>query len=309
MTSTDELVDPVASARMSPMARQPGVMRGEWARLELDGAFVEVGGYSLPIVTHGETLPGRLSILTPLSPVSGRLNCETLVPGLLLTCGGATEVQGATESSAMVGVMSWPAHEVEHRAELLGVDVDLPGRGSFRPVVAHEPRRLDQLFATTLRLARTAAGGLDARHAGALRDDALDLVVRSFDRRRAGPRAGERHLNSLRISGVCQAYARETSYQDVSMASLCAVSGVSERRVRHAFYECFDMSPSAYLRVLALHEVRRALLAGPPSRSAVSRLAMDHGFCHLGRFAAQYRALFGETPSATLARPRVARAG
>ena len=60
------------------------------------------------------------------------------------------------------------------------------------------------------------------------------------------------------------------------------------------------MSPTAYLRVSALNAVRRQLLHGPHQRDAVSRAATDWGFWHLSRFAAQYRALFGESPSHTL---------
>jgi len=86
----------------------------------------------------------------------------------------------------------------------------------------------------------------------------------------------------------------------VTLAGLCEASGVSERRVRSAFYECYQMSPTAYLRVTALNAVRRELVQGPGLRGAVSRAATDWGFWHLSRFAAQYRALFGESPRHTL---------
>ena len=46
------------------------------------------------------------------------------------------------------------------------------------------------------------------------------------------------------------------------------------------------------------------LLDAPAMRDAVTRAASDFGFWHLGRFAGQYRALFGEAPSTTLARAR-----
>ena len=62
------------------------------------------------------------------------------------------------------------------------------------------------------------------------------------------------------------------------------------------------MSPTMYLRIVALHDVRKALLAGRPGRETVGRAAADFGFWHLSRFAGQYRALFGESPSATLGR-------
>ena len=64
------------------------------------------------------------------------------------------------------------------------------------------------------------------------------------------------------------------------------------------------MSPTAYLRVAALLEVRRALTEDPSARDAVTRAASDFGFWHLGRFAGHYRALFGESPSETVARAR-----
>jgi AraC-like DNA-binding protein len=60
------------------------------------------------------------------------------------------------------------------------------------------------------------------------------------------------------------------------------------------------MSPTAYLRVAALNAVRRDLVEGPRLRDAVSHAATDWGFWHLSRFAAQYRALFGESPRHTL---------
>jgi AraC family ethanolamine operon transcriptional activator len=82
---------------------------------------------------------------------------------------------------------------------------------------------------------------------------------------------------------------------------LCEASGVvSERRVRSAFYECYQMSPTAYLRATALNTVRRELVEGSRLRNAVSHAATDWGFGHLSRFAAQYRAPFGESPRHTL---------
>jgi AraC family ethanolamine operon transcriptional activator len=116
-------------------------------------------------------------------------------------------------------------------------------------------------------------------------------------------------LNSVHIVRVCEEYAAASSYQSVALADLCRASDVSERRIRHAFYDCYGMSPTAYLRIAALNEVRHALLEGSLWRDGVSRAASDFGFWHLSRFAAQYRSLFGESPSATFAHGRKVAAG
>ena len=113
--------------------------------------------------------------------------------------------------------------------------------------------------------------------------------------------------SSSHIVWACMRYAASVRYQSVTLSDLCAAAGVSERRVRDAFTDCYGMSPTAYLRVVALLEVRRTLLDGPSVRDAVTRAASDFGFWHLSRFAGQYRALFGESPSKTLARARALR--
>lgn len=56
-----------------------------------------------------------------------------------------------------------------------------------------------------------------------------------------------------------------------------------------------------FLRQQRLHGVRRKLLAAGPGEATVNREALETGFRHLGRFAADYRALFGESPRETLA--------
>ena len=75
---------------------------------------------------------------------------------------------------------------------------------------------------------------------------------------------------------------------------------MSRRTLERAFHESLDMSPATYFRIRGLNAVRRLLLDTPPIPGVVARLAIDHGFWHLGRFAASYRALFGERPTDTL---------
>ena len=132
---------------------------------------------------------------------------------------------------------------------------------------------------------------------------AVTALRDSGDTRWLGPRVPAR-ASSAQITEMCIRHAQRAYFQGITLRDLCAVSGVSERRLRDAFYECCSVSPTVRLRELALREVRRALVDDPTARDAVTRAASDFGFWHLSRFASQYRRLFGESPSATVARAR-----
>lgn len=49
-----------------------------------------------------------------------------------------------------------------------------------------------------------------------------------------------------------------------------------------------------------MQAVRQALGARGAARTTVTAIAMDYGFFELGRFAGQYKAAVGESPSQTL---------
>ena len=86
------------------------------------------------------------------------------------------------------------------------------------------------------------------------------------------------------------------------MPELCALVAVSDRTLRLCCAEFLDMSPTQYLLLRRLKEVRRELRDANPKRVSVAEVARRFGFAEPGRFAASYRATFGEAPSATLQR-------
>lgn len=78
---------------------------------------------------------------------------------------------------------------------------------------------------------------------------------------------------------------------------LCRRLRVSDRTLRLAFRERYGMGPMAYFKSLRLNAVRAALKA--ERQLAVAAAAARFGFHHMGNFAADYRRLFGESPSDT----------
>jgi AraC family transcriptional regulator, ethanolamine operon transcriptional activator len=79
---------------------------------------------------------------------------------------------------------------------------------------------------------------------------------------------------------------------------ICQVLAVSQRTLARAVRAVHGVTPVHRRRALALAAARRALLDG--ARGNVRQVALRFGFHEVGRFAADYRAAFGENPSQTL---------
>jgi AraC-like DNA-binding protein len=98
-------------------------------------------------------------------------------------------------------------------------------------------------------------------------------------------------------------YCREHYAEPLSVADLAAAAHVSERTLFAAFRREFGTTPGRWLRDLRLERARDALQSRAEA-TGVAAVALDHGFGHVGRFAADYQRAFGEWPSDTLRRAR-----
>jgi len=96
----------------------------------------------------------------------------------------------------------------------------------------------------------------------------------------------------------------ERSVVPITAPELAAAAEVSQRTLQDYFREILGVSPGMYLRRHRLNMAYRALTAADPSSSTITHIALSWGFSHPGRFSVEYRKLFGEKPSETLARPR-----
>ena len=90
--------------------------------------------------------------------------------------------------------------------------------------------------------------------------------------------------------------------QSLYITEICKAIGVSARTLQACCREQLGMGPKRYLLLRRLHLARRALREVTPGATTVTDIAMRYGFWHFGRFAGEYRSLFGESPSATLHR-------
>jgi len=107
----------------------------------------------------------------------------------------------------------------------------------------------------------------------------------------------DRISSRLRILNRVEGFLEANIDAPIYIADLCVAAGVSERTLVNVFQQCFGLSPIRYLRVRRLHQVRRALRTSDPGTTSVSEIASLFGFWHFGRFAADFKTLFGQTPS------------
>jgi len=108
----------------------------------------------------------------------------------------------------------------------------------------------------------------------------------------------------LRTQGFRRAMAFIDSHvgDPLTVSQVCRESGVSWRTLNYAFRETLGLTVERYLKVRRLHGLRRELRWSGPG-ATISDIANRWGFWHIGKLAADYRAQFGELPSATRQRP------
>ena len=86
----------------------------------------------------------------------------------------------------------------------------------------------------------------------------------------------------------------------VTNSMLAAAASVSVRTLHESFRRHLGVSPMACLRGIRLRRAHEDLRAADPSATTVAAIARRWGFAHMGRFAGEYQAAYGQTPSATL---------
>jgi AraC-like DNA-binding protein len=95
----------------------------------------------------------------------------------------------------------------------------------------------------------------------------------------------------------------ENPDEPLYITEICKAVGASSRTLNVCCQEHLGMAPKHYLLLRRMHLVRRGLRESTSADTTVTEIATRYGFWQFGRLAVKYKSLFGEAPSATLARP------
>ncbi len=181
-----------------------------------------------------------------------------------------------------------------HHRSVLGKYADETGArgfGLFRAQAAS----LQVLRACTARLL-----GEPGTLAGGDREALAQSVLAAVRFCIANAAALEPPRSLLRRRAVLRAFRERMEADDgdaVRLTDLCAALGTKSRTFGMICEKAVGYGPMRLLRLRRFALAHQALRAG--LGRSVTEIALDHGFNELGRFASEYRRLFGECPSAT----------
>ena len=266
--------------------------------------------YSADWAMGGETNDERLHVVLPIAGVA-----EATI---------GTKVAGATPLTALIAPASLSRHirlhcvGGEYASVTLTFEVEIVSRVLSSMFEGAKLHKLDLAPLLDLEngagvtfnlLAQSiAAGMLDARLPGRsplamslLLEAALRLIFEHVPHRLSFRL--DRDLLQVAPRHVKRAidFMHANLHQPLTMMDVAEAGGVSVRSLQAGFRQFKDTTPAAYLRQIRL-QAAHAELSSPENRLLVSEVALKWGFTQMGRFAAQYRAMFGVSPSETARR-------
>jgi AraC-like DNA-binding protein len=287
-----------------------GDFRGALTKVDFERLWIQRGHETLPRIAWLKHNPARAPIffLTRAGHGSVSDSGRDVLPGAIVF-----HKLGATYHSRSGGEMHWGAMSLTPE-DLAAVGRAVVGRELTVPSVTCHSRpdpglmsRLIALHDSAGQLARTRPDMFaHPEVARALEQMLLHAMVRCLAD--GAPvetsRGNRRHAATLaRLEDVLV----EKCDRPLYLAEICTAIGVSERSLRMCCQEHLGMGPIHYLWLRRMTLAHRALLRAAPASTTVTEVATGYGFWELGRFAGAYRKLFGEAPSATLAKAPQAR--
>jgi len=196
-----------------------------------------------------------------------------------------------------------PAPELVHYGRALtGANFHIPiaaRRWKPRPAMG---KYLGQLHSAAIRtIERRAIALIGAETAHGLEQQLIEALVECFSK---GSEIEPPITTNEQQDVACrfEALLQVQPTRHFRMAEICAALDVSTGVLQLACEEQLGMGPTEYVSRRRMQLVHRALLNGNPGPANISAIARRHGFRSLGRFAADYRAIYGELPSETLRR-------
>ncbi len=283
-----------------------GSGRFEAKVIRIDLGRLQLGRISdnLPRISHSADFTGVTTISFSTQPgpslIRGGLD---MLPSNLIRCGNGQNFFRRSAGRACFGLMSLPVEEMATVEAIAGCDLMAPKDAlSVTPSPA-AMTKVQRLHLVAGNLAEDAPAVI--AHAEAARGLEQALIEAMADCLRTAEVAEDSSARRQHTA-ILRRFNRmveENPDQALFIPEVCRAIGATERTLRACCHEILGVGPKRYLLLRRMHLVRRSLRESAATATTVTEIATRYGFWQFGRFAGEYKALFGESPSAMLARP------
>jgi len=263
------------------------------------------GTRTTPWIASGTAARGHVSVLIDLNyqnlPLVNGLRQEG-VPLLQLYSGGSEHYSVALDPGEYALIPIPEAH-LENALRGLGLEIAPVKQATLTPLRMDTAafQLLNDTFQSLRAIAeRTPGSVLSEEVRNTAERELLTRLALAIGQAQPSPPNGLK-FDRMKVLRKAREFLTARAHSPVYLAELCAAVGVPERTLREIFQTLLGISPLKFLQLRRMRQARGALMQGSPHTQSVKAVALDCGFWELGRFAVEYKRLFGESPSATLA--------
>jgi AraC family ethanolamine operon transcriptional activator len=279
----------------------PGQFRARLTQVTLHHLRLLAGEERLSRIVFAEVPEDTLFISLTADDRPGPIwDGVVLQVGEMITLGPGQRVHSRTDGLCHWAAIQLSAEELaQYAGALTGAAFIVPPVARWQPPRA-ALRQLRYFHQAAMRTAKAPAGVLaDKEAAHGLEQQTIHALVDALS---LGPIDQETETACRRRGIVARFEDLLEAEPILSLTEIAASLGVSRRMLRECCKRSLGVSPNRYRRLRGMQRAHRALRYENSDTASVSAVARRCGFRDPGRFAANYRALYGESPSTTLTR-------
>ena len=297
----------IRAADVQGFAPTRGAFSASLLQIDLGKLWLQSGKTNLAWSAHVNINPERSAIffLADAREASTQASGVDIPPGkIVFWKRGSSHYNKAERPTEWASMSLSPSDLAKASGALIGRPMSAPNDNLIVAPTADQMSRLTALHARARMLAAQSPERMGHPEVAHALESALTHAMLTC--LSEGPMVECRP--SLRLHTLIMArfeeLIAESAGRPLYLAEVCEKVGASESTLRRCCQEQVGMGPIHYLLMRRLKIANRHLLELNRSETTVANVATDLGFWELGRFAGAYRAMFGESPSATLRRSR-----